>query len=83
MPVNARPASGLPQGPMLCEVMVPASVDTAPPPEVWNGSGMSMLCLLGQSAKAPAMTAMAIAISNPTTTLAATGPNGTGESLWP
>jgi hypothetical protein len=39
--------------------------------------------LPGQSAKAPAMTAMAIAISNPTTTLAATGPNGTGESLWP
>ena len=54
------------------------SVVTAPPAEFWNGSGMSTFCWLGHSSAAPTSVASAMAISRPTTTLAATGPSGAG-----
>src|SRR5262245_61861965 len=85
LPVSTAPFDGLPHGAALLDSTCPASVVTAPPVAFWNGSGMSTFCWLGHSHTAPASTAMPIAISAPTTILAAIGPNGAGplsECEW-
>ena len=79
--VSTAPAEGLPHGAALLDSTCPASVVTAPPVAFWNGSGMSTFCWLGHSHTAPASTATPMAISAPTTILAAVGPNGAGP-VW-
>ena len=78
--VNTVPTCWSPHGAALVDCTWPDSVVTAPPAAFWYGSGISTFCLLGQSHAAPARTRTPIAMSSPTTILAANGPNGDGPS---